>query len=91
MLGASEERIQQTRNDADKPFSSQPGGPMVLWPIFCPAAAGPASHVRIQNHLNKEVVGIHVLLTRLLFGDSIPRRLLLRVSPVKSTSAPVRC
>jgi len=21
-------------NDADEPFSSQPGGPMVLWPIF---------------------------------------------------------
>jgi hypothetical protein len=38
----------------------------------------------------KEVVGIHVLLTRSLFGGGIPRKLLLRVSLAKSTSAPVR-
>jgi hypothetical protein len=41
MPGASEERIrcdpQRTNNDADEPFSSQPGGPMALWPIFCVA------------------------------------------------------
>jgi hypothetical protein len=40
--------------------------------------------------VNKEVVGIHVLLTRSLFGGGILRRLLLRVSLAKSTSAPLR-
>ena len=38
MLGASEEHIrcdmQRTSNDADEPFSSQPGGPMAILPIF---------------------------------------------------------
>ena|GEM_PF-3444238 len=38
MLGVSEERIRcdtsRTSNDADGPFSSQPGGPMAIWPIF---------------------------------------------------------
>jgi hypothetical protein len=38
----------------------------------------------------KEVVGIHVLLTRSLFGDNIPRTLLLRVSLAKPTSVPLR-
>ena len=38
----------------------------------------------------KVVVGIHVLLTRSLFGGGIPRRLLLRVSLAKSTSAVLR-
>jgi hypothetical protein len=37
--------------------------------------------------LTKEVGGIHLHSMRLLFGDDIPRRLLLRFSPVKSTSA----
>src|ERR1700676_1519894 len=36
--------------------------------------------------VNKEVVGIHVLLTRLLFACDILRRLLLHVSLVKPTS-----
>ena len=40
--------------------------------------------------VNKEVVGIHDVLTRSLFGDGIPRRLLLRVSLAKPTSAPLR-
>ena len=40
--------------------------------------------------VNKEVVGIHVLLTRSLFGGDILRRLLRRVSLAKSTSAPLR-
>ena len=38
----------------------------------------------------KEVVELHVLLTRSLFGGGIPRRSLRRVSLAKSTSAPVR-
>ena len=38
----------------------------------------------------KEVVGIHVLLIRSLFADGIRRRLLLRVSQAKPTSAPLR-
>ena len=42
------------------------------------------------QEVTKEVVGIHVLLTRSLFGDGIPRRLLLRVSLAKPTSAPLR-
>jgi hypothetical protein len=37
----------------------------------------------------KEVIGIHVL-TRSLFGDGTLRKLLLRVSPAKPTSAPLR-
>jgi hypothetical protein len=41
--------------------------------------------------VTKEVVGIHVLLTRSLFGDGTPRRLLRRVSLTKSTSALLQC
>ena len=40
--------------------------------------------------VSKEVIAIHALLTRSLFGDGIPRRLLLRVSLAKLTSAPLR-
>jgi hypothetical protein len=43
---------------------------------------------RKLQKVTKEV--IRVLLTRSLFGGSMPRRLLLRLLPVKSTSAPVR-
>jgi len=42
------------------------------------------------EELVKEVIGIHVLLTRLIFGDGIPRRLLRRVSLAKPISAPSR-
>ena len=45
---------------------------------------------RALQDVSKEVVGIHVLLTRLLFGGGIPSRLLLRVSVAKPTSAPLR-
>jgi hypothetical protein len=38
----------------------------------------------------KEVVGTHILLTRSLFGDGIPRRMFRRVSLTKSTSALLR-
>ena len=38
----------------------------------------------------KEVVGIRTLLTHSLFASGIPRRLLLRVSPAKPTSALLR-
>ena len=41
--------------------------------------------------VNKEVVGIHDLLTRSLFGDGTPRTLLLRVSLAKPIFAPFRC
>ena len=40
--------------------------------------------------VNKELVGIHVLLTRSLFACDILRRLLPRVSLAKPTSAPLR-
>ena len=40
--------------------------------------------------VTKAVVGIHVLLTRSLFGAGILHRLLLHVSLAKRTSAPVR-
>ena len=43
------------------------------------------------KEVSKEVVGIHVLLTRSIFACDILRRLLRRVSPVQSTSAPLRC
>ena len=44
-----------------------------------------------MQEITREVVGIHVLLTRSLFGDGILRRLLLRVSLAKPTSAVLRC
>jgi hypothetical protein len=40
--------------------------------------------------VSKEVIGIHVLPTRSLFGDGILRRLLRRVFLAKPTSAPLR-
>jgi hypothetical protein len=40
--------------------------------------------------VNKKVSGIHVRLTRSLFGGGILRRLLRRVSLAKPTSAPLR-
>ena len=40
--------------------------------------------------VSKEVVGIHVLLTRSLFDDGILRRLLLRVSLAKPIFAALR-
>jgi hypothetical protein len=40
--------------------------------------------------VSEGAVGIHVLLTNSLFGVGIPRRLLRRVSPGKSTSGPLR-
>ena len=43
-----------------------------------------------RKAVTKEVVGIHVLLTRSLFACDILRRLLLRVSLAKPTSAPLR-
>ena len=46
---------------------------------------------REPQEVTKEIVGIHVLLTRSLFGDGILRSLLLRVSLAKPTSAPLRC
>jgi hypothetical protein len=50
---------------------------------------GAAELSKLQE-ITKEVVGIHVLLTRLLFGDGILRSLLLRVSLAKPTSALLR-
>jgi hypothetical protein len=45
---------------------------------------------RALQEVTKEVAGIYVLLTRLLFGGDIPRSLLLHVSLVKPTSALLR-
>jgi hypothetical protein len=64
----------------------------------CRQSGGAFDHEFIQTPLakqasssvTKEVVGIHVLLTRSFFGDGIPRRLLPRVLPAKPTSAPLR-
>jgi hypothetical protein len=44
----------------------------------------------VLQEVTKELGGIHALPTRSLAGDGIPRRLLLRVSLAKSTSAPLR-
>jgi hypothetical protein len=49
---------------------------------------GVLNEAREPQEVSKEVVGIHVLLTRSLFDDGIPRKLLLPVSPAKLTSAP---
>jgi hypothetical protein len=56
----------------------------------------PGPYLR-QHKINYALFGkdhsgilIHVLLTRSLFGDGIPHRLLLRVSLAKPTSAPLR-
>ena len=43
-----------------------------------------------SKSFTEEVAGIHVLLTRSLFAGDILRKLLVRVSPVKSTSADLR-
>jgi len=42
------------------------------------------------QEITKEVAEIDILLTRSLFAGGIPHRLLLRVSLVKPTSAPLR-
>jgi len=60
-------------------------------PIIGRRKSGP-SHRRTPRcgtafSIIKEATGIPVLRTRALFGDGIPRRLLLRVSPAKPTSA----
>ena len=53
-------------------------------------SACPLSEGRALHSVTKEVVGIHVLLSCPLFDGGIPRRLLLRVSLAKPTSAPSR-
>jgi hypothetical protein len=53
-------------------------------------AGGALNESRKLQKVTKEVVGIHVLLKRSLFACDILRRLLRRVSPLKSTSAPLR-
>ena len=45
---------------------------------------------RELEEITKAVFGIRIHLTRWLFGGGILRGLLLRVSPVKPTSAPLR-
>ena len=45
---------------------------------------------RALQAVTKEVVGVHVLLTRSLFACGILHRLLQRVSLAKPTSAPLR-
>jgi hypothetical protein len=45
---------------------------------------------RASQELAKEVVGIHVLLTHLLFACDILRRFPEHVAPVKPTSVPWR-
>ena len=42
------------------------------------------------GRVSKEVVGIHVFLICPLSGEGTPHRLLPRVSPAKSTSAPLQ-
>ena len=45
---------------------------------------------RALRAITKEVVGIRAVLTHPLFGGGIPRKLLLRVSLARPTSAPLR-
>jgi len=45
---------------------------------------------RELQEITKEVIGIHVLLTRSLFASDILHRLPLCISAAKSTSAPLR-
>jgi len=47
-----------------------------------------AERANLVPFITKEALGIHALLVRSLFGGGIPRRLLLRVSLAKPTSAP---
>jgi hypothetical protein len=44
----------------------------------------------LEQAVTKQTAEIHVLLTRSLFGGDILRRLLLRVSVAKRTSAPLQ-
>ena len=72
---------------------SKKAGERVSRDWFRPASLGRPcrySKERKPQEITKEVVGIHVLLTRSLSGDGIPRRLLRRASPVKPTSVPLR-
>jgi hypothetical protein len=72
----------------------------VLFPDINPANPIPEDmpiirHMSLQALLmllagSKEVIGIHVPLTRSLFGCDILSRLLRRVSLTKPTSAPLR-
>ena len=52
-----------------------------------------SANAAMRNYVSliKEGVGIHVFLTRSVFGDGILCTLLLRASVAKSTSAPLRC
>jgi hypothetical protein len=54
-------------------------------------ASGAFNVTQGMQEVSKEVVGIHVLLNGSLFACDILRRFLPRVSPVKSTSAALRC
>jgi len=70
------------------------------WPELQTAPPGKPFHKRMSRQgdavfatsraVTQEVVGTHVLLTRSPFGGGILRKLLLRVSLEKPTSAPLR-
>ena len=66
----------------------------IIWQLDGELAKDFAGEVSNENQLLqeviKEVVGIHVLLTRSLFGGGILRRSLPSVSLAKLTSAPLR-
>src|SRR5262245_17790821 len=68
-------------NDVLRGKLQQP--PSDLWRFSCSCDPG-------IGQVSKEVVGIHVLLNRSLYGDGTPHRSLRRVSLAKPTSAPLR-
>ena len=61
-----------------------------MWTEYRVPELGMLNERQALQAVSKEAVGIHVLLTRLLFGDGIPHRSLRRVSLRKRTSAPLR-
>jgi hypothetical protein len=67
--------------------SARPGRRRIADRRHGPGAESGSAKGRALQAVTKEVVGIHVLPSRSLFGDGIPRRLPLRVSPEKPTSA----
>src|SRR5262245_27652972 len=84
-------RVRAFRADSSDEFGCRRGNAVRI-PRMSPEprACSRTLEQRESVEITKEAVGVHVLLTRLLFGGDIPRRFLRRVSVAKPTSAPLR-
>src|ERR1700693_705041 len=102
---SSEQGLASTVNLAGPLITSSPRRPWLSTPPLAGSLVAEVSSLCISSvclitldfpqpsalrALTKEVVGIHILLTRSFFGDNIPRRLLQPISLEKPNSAPLR-